>query len=148
MPEYEYKCTKCDNIQSQFKSFKDLDSLGKIDAKFKCKECGALKVMERIISSGIQVKDPSRIRLNGDPKKEAEYEKRSKDPERARQNRIKKFGSEGVSITKSPFYKKEKKIKAQGNSDVDKKQFIQSAARNPNALKAAQNALKRAGKKE
>src|SRR4051812_9416177 len=67
-------------------------------------------------------------------RKENEQMKRSKDPERARRLRKKEFGSDGISITKSPFYKKEKKIKAKGDSSVDKKQFIQHAARNPNAV--------------
>jgi hypothetical protein len=55
--------------------------------------------------------------------------------------RKKKFGTEGISITKSPYYHKEKRVKAQGGSDVDKKQFIQAAARNPNAVAAAKKVL-------
>jgi putative FmdB family regulatory protein len=143
MPIYEYQCIKCSNVQEQFLLMSKVHGLDKIDPKLRCDECSKLNVMKRVVSSSIQVKDPSRIRLNGDPKKEAEYEKRAKDPERARRNRRHKFGCDGISITQSPFYKKEKRIKAQGKNDVDKKEFIKAAARNPNAIKAAMKATKR-----
>lgn len=77
-------------------------------------------------------------------RKEMDHAKKVKDPERARKMRKDKFGVEGISITKSPEFHKAKNIKAKGSSDVDKKQFIQSAAKNPNALAAAQKALKKA----
>ena len=137
MPNYEYQCQRCDFVQEQYKSIKDIDPIDTISKDLVCSNCSAEKNMKRIISTSIQTIDHSRIRLNGDPKKEAEYEKRSKDPERARQLRRKKFGTDGISITKSPYYHKEKKIKAQGKSDVSKKDFIQQAAKNPNALAAA-----------
>jgi putative FmdB family regulatory protein len=145
MPLYSYECVKCGNQQEQLRSDKDRHALDKIDPKFKCEACGLLKVMKRIVSSGIQAVDHNKIRLNGDPKKEAEYEKRTKDPERARRNRKAKFGHEGISITQSPYYKKDKRIKAQGKSDVSKKDFIQAAARNPNAMNAALKITKKSG---
>jgi hypothetical protein len=93
--------------------------------------------------SNIQTVDKGKIRLNGDPRREAEYEKRSKDPERARKLRKDKFGTEGVSITKSEHFHKQKRVKAQGNSDVSKVDFVKNAARNPNALKAAAKAIRK-----
>lgn len=144
---YDYQCTKCSNVQSFQRSIKDFEELGHINTEYECEICKIKNVMQRIVSTDIQVIDKSRIRLNGDPKMEAEYKKRAKDPERARRARRDKFGTDGISITKSPYYKKEKKIKAKGNQDVDKKQFIQHAAKNPNAIKAAQDAIKRARSK-
>jgi hypothetical protein len=144
---YDYQCTKCQNIQAFQRSIKECEELGHINKDYECEICKVKNVMQRIVSTDIQVIDKSRIRLNGDPHMEAEYKKRAKDPDRARKARRDKFGSDGISITKSPYYKKDKRIKAKGNQDVDKKQFIQAAARNPHALKAAQDAIKRAGKK-
>lgn len=78
-------------------------------------------------------------------RKEKDQTKRVKDPERARKQRKAKFGTEGISITKSPFYHKEKRVKAQGASDVNKKDFVQAAARNPHAMKAAIDIVNKKG---
>jgi DNA-directed RNA polymerase subunit RPC12/RpoP len=140
MPEYDYRCVECEHEQSQFRSMKECHKLDEIDPAFACTECHKRGTMKRVVSN-FQVKDESRIRLNGDPKKEAQYEKRAKDPDRARRLRRKKFGTDGISITKSPHYHKEKQIKAQGKSDVDKKEFVKAAAQNPNAVAAAAKAI-------
>lgn len=120
-----------------------MDPLDSISKDMKCSNCNEINCMKRIVSSDVQVIDQTRIRVNGDPKKEEEYAKRAKDPERARRMRRKMFGHDGISITKSPYYHKQKKIKAQGSSDLSKKDFIQAAARNPNAVAAARKAIKK-----
>ena len=76
--------------------------------------------------------------------KEMDHTKKVKDPERARKHRRELFGGDATSITKSKYYHKEKKIKAQGSSnDIDKKDFIQAAAKNPKAVEAAIKATKK-----
>lgn len=147
MPIYNYQCNQCSNIQEQYRSVSEIDDLGEVVSDIVCQNCSARKAMVRTLSTNIQIIDPSAIRLNGDPKKEAEYRKRAKDPERARQMRKKEFGSDGISITKSPEFHKEKRVKAQGKSDVDRTEFIKAAAQNPNALQAAKDALAKNGKK-
>ena len=118
MPTYEYSCEKC----------------GK---------AGAIKVIPDTLDIQINIGEFS----DRYEKKEKDNKSRVKCPDRARKSRKAKFGTEGISITKSPHYHKEKRIKAQGNNDVDKKQFVKHAAQNPNAVKAAQDAIARAGKK-
>ena len=75
--------------------------------------------------------------------KEQDHGKRVKDPERAQRNRKSILGSDAVSITKSPHYYKDKKVKVKGNAEMDKGDFIKSAARNPRAMQAALKVTKR-----
>ncbi len=147
MPTYHYRCEKCKETFDAFKSTMSGPKVGESDPAISCEYCGKSGAT-KIIPDTLDIQFNIGEFTDRQDKKDKDHKKRVRCPERARKDRIKRFGSEGISITKSPHYKKEKKIKAQGNGDVDKKQFIQSAARNPNALKAAQDALKRAGKKQ
>lgn len=148
MPTYTFICTKkkCAQRFDAYKKSMNGPATGELDTEVACEHCGN--------QGGVKViPDQLDIQINiGEftdryEKKAKDHHKKVKDPERARKLRKQKFGTEGISITKSPHYKKDKRIKAKGNSEVDKKTFIQQAARNPNAVAAAQNALQRAGKK-
>lgn len=148
MPTYHYACInkKCKATFDYFKKSMSGPALGELDSDVECDQCkgkGGVKIMPDQLDITIAIGEFS----DRYEKKDEDHKKRVKCPERARRDRIKRFGSEGVSITKSPHYRKEKKIKAKGGQDIDKKQFIQHAARNPNAVQAAQDAIKRAGKK-
>lgn len=130
MPIYEFKHPKTGEIYEEFRPMSDYKRPLKLADGTIC---------ERIISSGIQTIDHSKIKPNtGNPKKDADYEKMVKCPERAMKNRKKLFGTEGVSITKSEFYHKEKRVKAKGTTqDMNKSDFIKMAAKNPNTVAAA-----------
>ena len=79
-------------------------------------------------------------------RREIEHQKITKDPERARKKRRKLFGSADVdNIPKSEWYQKHKKIKSAKHGEISKKEFVQQAARNDGAVKAAQEALKKNG---
>lgn len=149
MPTYCFVCVnkKCQAHFDYFKKSMNGPGTGELDPDVECDQCnnkGGIKVIPDQLDIVINIGEFS----DRYEKKEEDHKKRVKCPERARRSRKAKFGTEGISITKSPHYHKEKKIKAKGGQDIDKKQFIQHAARNPNALKAAQDALKRAGKKQ
>ena len=135
MPVYQYKHPKTGEIIDKFRLSKDYKKPLVLEDGTVCER--------HYDYSSVQFMDQSRVRPNtGDPAKDADYEKKVKDPERAMKNRKKLFGTEGVSITKSPYYKKEKRIKAQGTSqEMNKSDFIKMAAKNPNAVAAAQKAI-------
>lgn len=136
MPSYDYYCEKCDDMIDVYHSImKNPDVI--------CEVCG--KSRKRQIGTGMVIIKPDKP--DRYERSEAAHKERVKDPERARRMRKKKFGTEGISITKSPYYHKEKRVKAQGTSqEVDKKEFIKSAARNPNAMKAAVDVLNKKSK--
>ena len=131
MPSYDYYCDKCDDMIDVYHSImKNPDVI--------CEACG--KHRKRQIGTGMVIIKPDKP--DRYERSESAHKERVKDPERARRMRKKKFGTEGISITKSPYYHKEKRVKAQGTSqEVDKKEFVKSAARNPNAMKAAIDVL-------
>jgi hypothetical protein len=82
-------------------------------------------------------------------RKEVDHRKRVKDRDRAQRNRRKLFGSDNVNVSKSDLAKrkhtfKKETIKTEKSSqDIDRKQFIQAAARNPIAVAAAKKVLKK-----
>lgn len=98
MPIYQYKHPKTGEIIEKFQSPKDYQKPLVLEDGTKC---------TRVICSGISVQDDFKIRLNGDPKKEAEYSKKVKDPERARKKRKALFGDD-ASVSKSSEANKSK----------------------------------------
>lgn len=134
MPLYEYKHPKTGEIFEDIRTFANGDKPFVADDGVKCP-----RIMSTSFSLIIGEAKPDRYE-----RKEMDHGKKVKDPERARRMRKNKFGTEGISITKSPHYHKQKRVKAQGTTnDIDKKDFIKSAARNPNAIAAAENVLKK-----
>lgn len=134
MPVYEYICKQCEH---QFDVF--VKGFNHQDSDTKCEACGKGPCIRQLTAPMISISPDGPDRYE---RKEVEQSKKVKDPERARKMRKDKFGTEGISITKSPHYHKQKQVKAQGKSDVDKKEFIKHAARNPKAVAAAASALK------
>ena len=81
-------------------------------------------------------------------KQDDDRQKRVKDYDRSMKNRKKSFGSQNVNVSKSELAKRDHKIKKeivpqQGGktTDIDKTEFVKMAAKNPNAVKAAQNVI-------
>lgn len=134
MPIYELSCKKCHHQFDVYSKTFSFDS-----STIECENCGKKGCEKQFTTPMIQICPDRPDRYE---RAESSHREKVKDPERARRMRKKKFGTEGISITKSPYYHKEKRVKAQGTSqEVDKKSFIQNAARNPNAMKAAINVL-------
>lgn len=130
IPIYEFSCNECNH---QFDVFTKTFSLK--ESSVICEQCGKKSCKKQISVPQVKIGENKPDRYE---RAEKSHMSKVKDPERARRMRKKKFGTEGISITKSPYYHKEKRVKAQGTSqEVDKKTFIQAAAKNPNALKAA-----------
>lgn len=138
MPNYEFKHPKTGKI------FEDIRTFSRADDPFVAPD-GVVCVRCTVPSSfmfNMGEEKPDRYE-----RKEVDHQKKVKDPERARRLRKKKFGTEGISITKSPYYHKEKRIKAKGtSSEVNRVDFVKNAAKNPNAVAAAQRILNQKSK--
>jgi len=152
MPTYAYKCNRCNKGFEAFsKSFRK-ENIGEGVSDVFCPTCKVSKVI-RVWPNELDISVTiGEIRDRRD-KEDEDNKKRVKDPDRAMRNRKKSFGSDNVNVSKSDLAKREHKIhkqivpKAQGSTqDIDKTEFIKAAARNPNAVKAAEAVLKKAGK--
>lgn len=149
MPTYAYQCTKCKDFFERYsKSFSSL-SIGDISKDVKCESCGANKsklVWPDEIDIQFNIKE---FRDRGD-KVDEDRAKRSVDRDRAMKKRKKLFGSENVNVGKSEMAKRKHTFKREivpqqrgSSTDIDKADFIKASARNPNAIRAAENVIRR-----
>jgi hypothetical protein len=148
MPTYAYQCQKCGGGFEAFsKSFRK-ENIGDIVVDVACTECqtaNAKRVWPDELDNQIVIGEFK----DSQDKRSDDNKKRFKDPDRAMKKRKTEFGSDNVNVGKSQFANREHKIQKkiipqdQGTSqDIDKTEFIKMAAKNPNALAAAEKALK------
>ena len=79
--------------------------------------------------------------------KEAEHHKKVKDPERAVKSRKKAFGHDAVGDPKMESDARhlvKGRVLGGQQKEIDKKEFIQTAAKSDHIVKVAQDALKKA----
>ncbi len=118
--------------------------------RYKCPECGH-KYLAKQISSTFHVATSYHVSPTLADHKETEHTKKVKDFDRAVKKRKKQFGSSAVG---QPVDRADPKHVIKGRTlggqemDVDKKEFIQAAAKDPAMVKTAQNALKKSGSKK
>lgn len=153
MPTYEFRCNECSKTFDSYSQKFRTDNIGDSVTNIPCDSCGKMNAI-RVWPEELDITITFGEFRDREDKKEEDHKKRVKCPERAERNRKKHFGSENVSVTKSQYAGRSHKIKKQivpkasgTSSDIDKTDFIKAAARNPNAVKAAKDALQRAGKK-
>ena len=152
MPSYSFQCLNCETKFEIFsKSFRKENTGDKV-SDVPCESCSSADVM-RIwpdeMNISVNISD-----FRDRQEKVDEYnKKKAKDPERADKNRRKFFGSDNVNAGKSSLAGKDHKIqrkfipKESGTTaDIDKDEFIRAAAKNPKAVKAAEEVLKKHGK--
>lgn len=141
MPTYDYQCSKCELIEEIQHSIHK-------DPMFKCPKCK--HKMERLISGGMQI-ITSGIKPTLADSKETEHNKKVKDPERAVRARKKAFGTDAVgdpSMSTDPRHVVRRGRTLGGQQkDIDKREFIKAAAKDPLMVKKAQDALKKNGSK-
>lgn len=137
MPFYDYKCPKCEQIEEIQHSIHK-------NPKYKCSNCDTK--MERQISLGSYVITGG-IKGSLEEHKESEHTKKVKDPERAVKARKKAFGTDAVGdpgMTSDPRHivRRGRTLGGQ-QKEVDKKEFIKAAAKDPVMVKKVQDALKK-----
>lgn len=135
MPRYNYQCVHCDIVEEQTHSIK-------VDPKFHCPECK--KLMQRMIGMGIYVSTGFQPSL--EDRKEAEHTKKVKDPERAVRSRQKLLGRDAAgdpSMTTDPRHivRRGRTLGGQ-EKDIDKREFIQAAAKDDYILEQCIKATK------
>lgn len=135
MPTYDYKCPQCEEIVEIMHSMSCED-------EFLCSECQV--AMEKQLSCTFYVANSMGPTIAD--RKEEEHQKKVKDPDRARRKRIKEFGSDAVGVpTDKPDPKhivKRGKTVGGKQMEVDKKEFTKALAKDPMAVKIAQNVVK------
>lgn len=153
MPTYSFHCQKCDSDFESFSKVFRKEPIGEIIPDYDCKVCLDRGGVKRIWPDDLDISLVVGEFKDRQAKQDEDHRKKAKDPDRAMKIRKKEFGSDNVNVKKSELAKREHKIQkkiiphSQGVSqDMDKKEFIKAAAKNPKAFKAAQEALKKAGK--
>ena len=152
MPTFSYQCAECTNGFETFsKSFRK-ENIGDMVTDQVCPQCQSNNV-RRVWPDELDnqiVIGAFKARCD---KQAEDNTKRAKDPDRAMKSRKSLLGSDSVNGRKSELAKRDHKIvkkivpKDQGvSNDIDKTEFIKLAAKNPNAVKAAEEVLKRGGK--
>lgn len=140
IPTYDYYCESCGFEQEVIHRMSD-------NSKIKCSECK--KNMTKKIGMGYLI--TSGINPTLADHRESEHTKKVKDPERAVRMRKKAFGHDSVgdpSMQTDPKHLIRGRTLGGQEKEVDKKEFIQAAAKDPAMVKTAQEALKKSGKKK
>jgi putative FmdB family regulatory protein len=140
MARYDYQCEACQTTSEVMHGMKESPTI-------KCPDCG--KKMIRLISADFTVKI-GHFRSR-EERMEEEHKKKVKDPERAVRARKKMFGHDSVgdpSMKTDPKHiiRRGKTVAGQ-QVEVDKKEFVKAAAKDPLLVKKAQDALQKKGKK-
>ncbi len=137
MPLYNYQCPECDLVEEQCHSIKK-------DPVFKCPTCD--KRMTRQVGMGIYIVTEGFNPSLADYR-ESEHTKKVTDKERAIKMRKKAFGFDSVgNPADSPdprhIVRRGRTLGGQ-QKEIDKKEFIKAAAKDPVMVKKAQDALKK-----
>lgn len=136
MPTYDYKCPECDQMEEIQHSIHKNPS-------YHCSNCKTK--MKRQISLGSYVITGG-IKGSLEDHKEAEYTKKVKDPERAVKSRKKAFGTDAVGdpgMTTDPRHVVRRGRTLGGQQmNIDRKEFIKAAAKDPVMIQKAVDALK------
>lgn len=144
MPTYDYGCEECGFCGEYRHMMSD-------NPKHKCPECGH-KYLVKQISSTFYVATNYHAGPTMEDRKEEEHRKKVKDLERAVRNRKKHFGHDAVGdpVDKPDPKHIVKKGRTLGGQEleIDKKEFIKAAAKDPATVKKAQEALKKAEHKK
>lgn len=156
MPTYTYVCEdkKCRERFDAFKkSMISNVAIGEVDHDVVCEHCGK-QGGKRVWPDELDITIAFGEFRDRQDKKDDDHTKRVKDPERADHSRKHAFGGENVRTPRSEIAKQNHKIRKRTvpasdskAGEVDKTDFIKTAARNPRAVAAAQAALRRAGRK-
>ena len=144
MPFYDYACNEC--------GFEDEVRHGMTETKkIECPKCGH-KYLERQISSTFYVAQSYHAGPTMADRKEEEHHKKVKDLDRAVKARKRQFGSDavGTPVDKPDPRHIVKKGRTLGGQEleVDKKEFVKAAAKDPAMVKKAQDALKKSERKK
>ena len=137
MPCYDYKCPACEQVE-------EVRHMMSEKPKITCSSCSTK--MNRMISCGGYI-ITSGIKGSLADHKESEYTKKVKDPDRAVRSRKKAFGSEAVgdpSMQTDPRHviKRGRTLGGQ-QKEVDRKEFIKAAAKDPVMVQKAMDSLKK-----
>ena len=122
MPTYDYECPKCETVEEITHSIHK-------NPKLRCQTCQTL--LKRLISRGVYLIE-SGIKESITAYRESEHNKQVKDPERAVKARKKAFGQDAVgdtSMQTDPRHIIKGRALAGQQKEVDKKEFIQAAAK-------------------
>jgi putative FmdB family regulatory protein len=137
MPTYDYLCPECGFEDEYRHSMKETK-------KFECPECGH-KYLERQIPSTFYVATSYHVGPTLEDRKEEEHRKKVKDLDRAVKARKKHFGTDavGTPVDKPDPKHIVKKGRTLGGQqlEVDKKEFVKAAAKDPAMVKKAQEAI-------
>lgn len=143
MPTYDYACEECefaDEIRHEMAETK----------KYKCPECGH-RYLEKQISANFYIAQSYHAAPTLKDHKQTEHTKKVKDFDRSIRKRKKQFGTDAVG---APVDKADPKHVIKGRTlggqemEVDKREFVKAAAKDPAMVKTAQDALKKAKKKK
>lgn len=143
MPSYDYACEECGFIDEYRHMMSE-------EPKYECPECGH-KYLAKQMSSTFYVAQ-SNFAPTAEDRKEDEHRKKVKDMERAVRMRKKAFGTDAVGdpVDKPDPQHIVKKGRTLGGQEmeVDKKEFVQAAAKDPAMVKKAQEAIKKSEQKK
>lgn len=144
MPTYDYACEECGFTDEYRHSMTE-------NPEYECPECKH-RFLQKMISSTFYVAQNYHAAPNREDHKENEHKKKVKDLERAVRNRKKHFGHDAVGdpVDKPDPQHIVKKGRTLGGqeTEVDKKEFIKAAAKDPVTVKKAQEALKKSESKK
>jgi len=136
MPTYDYLCKECDNMVEIMHAMSD-------ESPRECPDCGSQ--MDKQIGTGYLVTsgfNPTLADL-----RESEHTKKVKDKERAVAMRKQAFGHDAVGdpVDKPDPRHVLKKGRTLGGQEmeVDKKDFVKAAAKDPGMVKLAQDVIKK-----
>ena len=134
MPTYDYYCRKCDCLVEIFHMMSD-------ESKRRCSECKS--IMQKQLGCGYLVSKG--LKPTMEDTRENEHQKKVTDKERAYKMRRKAFGSDvKVPIEKADPKHVVKKGRTLGGQqmNIDKQEFIKSAAQSDYIVDVAKKALK------
>jgi len=136
MPTYDYLCNECGHLTEIMHAMSD-------ESERACPECG--KLMTKQIGMGYLATSGFKPTLAD--LRENEHSKKVSDKERAIKMRKKAFGHDAVGdpVDKPDARHIVKKGRTLGGQqmEVDKKDFIKAAAKDPAMVKVAQDAIKK-----
>lgn len=120
MPNYDYYCPTCENVQEIFHSMKS-------EEKYFCEKC-KVELRKKICAPFYVINRNGKLSQI----KEEDHRKKVKDPERARRSRLRAFGHDAVgdpAMQNDPRHviKRGKTLGGQEKT-VDKQEFIKAAS--------------------
>jgi len=141
MPTYDYLCNECGNLTEIMHAMSD-------NSERLCPECGEMMTKQ----IGIGYLATSGFKPTLADLRENEHSKKVNDKERAVKMRKRAFGHDAVGdpVDKPDPRHVIKKGRTLGGQqmDIDKNEFIKAAAKDPAAVRLAQDALRKSKEKK